>query len=76
MTERPHAIDRLFVLTHVGTFSNIINPVYWKAVVLVLWVIEWSGCEGEFLCRQPVQFTISWSVLLLLHTSLGVTVML
>lgn len=64
MTERPHVIDHLFVLTQVATLSNIINTIYWKAVDVGLWVTEWFGSEGGFLCRQQVLFTIGQSMML------------
>jgi hypothetical protein len=63
--------DHLFVLTRVVTFCNIINTVYWKAVDVALWAIDCFGSEGGFLCRQPVRFTISQSMLLLCTLAWG-----
>lgn len=72
MTERSCVNDHSLVLTQVVTFSNIINIAHRRAVDVVLWVTEWFTAEGGFLCQQQVRFTISQSMLLLLHTGLGV----
>lgn len=72
MTERPCVNDHSFALTQVVTFSNMPNIAHRRAVDAVLWGIEWFAVRVDFWASSKFHS----SMLLFLHTSLGVTGML